>query len=133
IRARREGDTAAALELYQTQVEPLGTRMIEAHHDLVEVAMRQASLTSAELQQQSQQTTALLALLTGAVILVGLGLGAAISRALSTSLGQILAGVQAVERGDLKQPVPVRSNDEIGQLAEGVNRMRQAGIAGQAL
>lgn len=131
IRARRKGDTAAALELYQTQVEPLGTRMIEAHHDLVEVAMRQASLTSTELQQQSQQTTVLLALLTGAVILVGLGLGAVISRDLSTSLGQILAGVQAVERGNLKQPVPIHSNDEIGQLAEGVNRMRQALLESQ--
>lgn len=126
IRIRREGDTAAALALYQTQVEPLGTRMTDAHHDLVEVAMRQANLTSAELQQRSQQTMLLLAILMGAMILGCLGLGAAISRDLSTLLGQILAGVQAVARGDLKQAVPVRSSDEIGQLAEGVNQMRQA-------
>lgn len=126
IRIRREGDPTAALELYQAQVEPLGTRLAATYHDLVEAATRQASLTGAELRQQSQRVTALLAILAGAAILIGVGWGTAISRDLTASLGQILAGVQAVERGDLRHAVPVRGSDEIGRLAEGVNRMRQA-------
>lgn len=126
IRIRSEVDPAAALKLYQTQVEPMGTRTTAAHRRLVEAKTRQASLVSAELRQRAQQAMTFLAFLAGAAILIGIALGALISRGLVASLHQVLAGVQAVERGDLKHEVSVKSSDEIEQLAEGVNRMRMA-------
>jgi signal transduction histidine kinase len=124
IRIRSEVDPSAALKLYETQVEPLGTRVTAAHRRLVEAKTRQATIASAELQQQTQQATTLLAVLAGAAIFIGMALGALISRGLVASLHQVLAGVQAVERGDLQHAVVVKSGDETEQLAEGVNRMR---------
>ncbi len=39
---------------------------------------------------------------------------------------ELLAATARVARGDLKQPVPVRNPDELGQLAESFNRMRES-------
>jgi signal transduction histidine kinase len=126
IRIRSEVDPSAALKLYQTQVEPLGTRVIASHRQIVEDKTRQAGLASAQLQQQTQQATVVLAILAGAAIFIGIAMGALISGGLVSSLHQVLAGVQAVERGDLTHEVAVKSGDETEQLAEGVNRMREA-------
>ena len=66
-------------------------------------------------------TTLILASL-GATALALL-LSAWLARSLTRPLSEIIAATRAVSEGDLKQQVPVRSSDEIGELAVSFNQM----------
>lgn len=55
----------------------------------------------------------------------GLFLTITFSRGLSKALGELNAAANLVGQGDFNQRVPVRSNDELGQLAESLNRMTE--------
>ncbi len=57
--------------------------------------------------------------------LVALLLGVLLSRTLTRPLQEITAATQKVAAGDLSQQVPVRSRDELGQLAASFNQMSQ--------
>lgn len=59
--------------------------------------------------------------LIGAVI--ALLLGIFLSRTLARPLRELTQATHAVSEGDLSQQVPVRSNDELGELAKAFNRM----------
>jgi len=54
---------------------------------------------------------------------VALALGALLARSLTRPLRELTAATQAVAQGELAQQIPVRSNDELGQLAMSFNRM----------
>jgi serine phosphatase RsbU (regulator of sigma subunit) len=56
------------------------------------------------------------------VALVGI---APLSRRMTRNLSVLHSGVNQIAQGDLSTRVPVRSNDEIGQLSEAVNKMAQ--------
>jgi len=59
--------------------------------------------------------------LIGAVI--ALMLGVILSRTLTRPIRELTRATHAVSEGDLSQQVPVRSNDELGELAQAFNRM----------
>ena len=59
--------------------------------------------------------------LVGAVI--ALLLGIFLSRTLTRSIRELTRATHAVSEGDLSQQVPVRSNDELGELAQAFNKM----------
>ena len=59
--------------------------------------------------------------LIGAVI--ALLLGILLSRTLTRPIRELTRATHAVSEGDLSQQVPVRSNDELGELAQAFNRM----------
>jgi signal transduction histidine kinase len=61
--------------------------------------------------------------LVAAAILAAVALGAFVSRRMTRDLDALLAGVQAVARGDLEHQVRVGAPDEVGRLAEAFNRM----------
>lgn len=52
-----------------------------------------------------------------------LALGVLLARSLTRPLRELTAATQAVAKGELAQQIPVRSNDELGQLAASFNRM----------
>ena len=64
-------------------------------------------------------------LLWGGLIAIGISLILALvfSRTLTRRLGEISEATQAIARGDLELQVPVRSQDEVGRLAESFNQM----------
>lgn len=64
----------------------------------------------------------LLAASAGATV-IALVLSVVFARSLSNPLREIAAAIQSVSRGKLDQQVPVRSKDEIGQVAEAFNQM----------
>lgn len=64
----------------------------------------------------------LLAATAGAVALA-LILSFLFARTLSKPLREIAAAIQSISRGNLDQQVPVRSRDEVGQVAMAVNQM----------
>jgi signal transduction histidine kinase len=59
--------------------------------------------------------------LIGAVI--ALLLGIFLSRSLTRPIRELTQATHAVSEGDLSQQVPVRSNDELGELAQAFNKM----------
>jgi len=56
-------------------------------------------------------------------VLVSVFIGVLIARTLTRTLRELTAATQEVARGDLEQKVPVRSKDELGELADSFNRM----------
>lgn len=59
----------------------------------------------------------------GLAALIALVLGGVLARTLTQPIRELTAATQALARGKLDQRVPVRSNDEIGELATSFNQM----------
>jgi two-component system sensor histidine kinase BaeS len=55
--------------------------------------------------------------------LIALFLGLFVARTLTRPTRELTAATRALARGDLKQQVPVRSRDELGELAQAFNQM----------
>ena len=66
-----------------------------------------------------------LTLLYGALIgaVIALALGVVLSRTLTRPIRELTTATHAVSEGDLSQQVPIRSNDELGELARAFNKM----------
>ena len=64
-------------------------------------------------------------LLYGALIgaVIALLLGVFLSRTLTRPIRELTRATHAVSEGDLSQQVPIRSNDELGELAQAFNKM----------
>jgi two-component system, OmpR family, sensor histidine kinase BaeS len=64
-------------------------------------------------------------LLYGALIgaVIALVLGVLLSRTLTRPIRELTEATHAVSQGDLSQQVPVRSSDELGELAQAFNKM----------
>ena len=60
------------------------------------------------------------------VIFVGLLLAFLLARSLTRPIRELTAATHAISAGELKQAVPVRSHDELGELAAAFNRMNTA-------
>ncbi len=58
----------------------------------------------------------------GAVI-ASVFLGVFLARSLTRTLRELTAATEKVSKGDLEQQVPIRSNDELGELAASFNQM----------
>jgi two-component system sensor histidine kinase BaeS len=56
-------------------------------------------------------------------VLVSVTLGVLLARTLTRSLREITAATKKVAKGDLEQQVPIRSKDELGELAAAFNQM----------
>jgi signal transduction histidine kinase len=56
-------------------------------------------------------------------VIIALLLGVFLSRTLTRPLRELTRATQAVSEGDLSQQVPIRSNDELGELGKAFNKM----------
>jgi signal transduction histidine kinase len=56
-------------------------------------------------------------------VLVSVLLGALLARSLTRTLRELTAATQKVAKGELEQRVPIRSKDELGELAASFNQM----------
>ena len=69
------------------------------------------------------RTNQALLLAAGAAIIIALILGALIARSLTRPLRELTRATRAVAKGELEQEIPVRSQDELGELVASFNQM----------
>jgi two-component system NtrC family sensor kinase len=62
----------------------------------------------------------------GFAVLAAVCVGFLVHRLVYTPLGDLEAGAKRLAAGNLEQPIPVRSSDELGQVAESFNTMTTA-------
>ncbi|NNF59370.1 MAG: HAMP domain-containing histidine kinase [Rhodothermaceae bacterium] len=108
-----------------TPSEAIETRPLVVDSDTVGTVIRTAEsqeLGPAE-QRFLKETQAAVSWAVAAALLVALLLGYLVARATTRPLRTLTAATEAVARGELEQTVPVRSRDEVGQLAEAFNAM----------
>jgi two-component system, OmpR family, sensor histidine kinase BaeS len=89
---------------------------------------RQMPLTIDNLMQRVNRALLLGA---GGAALIALLLGTVLARTLVRPLRELTGATQALAAGDLNQRVPVRSQDELGQLATAFNEMNQKLVQAQ--
>jgi two-component system NtrC family sensor kinase len=73
-----------------------------------------------------RNTITIVGLSLGFVILSAVLVGLLVQRTVYGPLGDLKDGAERLARGDLDHPIPVRSPDELGQLAEAFNAMMHA-------
>ncbi|MEH3122385.1 MAG: methyl-accepting chemotaxis protein [Sphingomonas phyllosphaerae] len=114
-------DEAAALSMVEGRA--IASRLGETLGQLT--AITQGQLTKANAEAATLYASARTTLLTTAVIALLIAIGGAlwIARLVSKGLRQVSEAVSAVADGDLSVEVAVRSNDEIKDLVDTVNRM----------
>jgi len=112
------GDQVSAEELAQG-VE------IEVDRQVVGVALLtgQAPELSPQEQQYLARTSRASFYAALAAILVALILGVFLARTLTRPVRELTAATQALAQGEMPQQVPVRSQDELGELAASFNQM----------
>jgi methyl-accepting chemotaxis protein len=84
--------------------------------------MGQNSFTVSE--QSYKRTIWIFFLVLAAAIILAIGLNLYLARSISSTVKEVSDTVSAIAQGDLTQEVPVHTNDEIGDLAQGINDMR---------
>ncbi len=122
--AGADRDLTAAINLMETQSVPRARKARQTAE-----ALRESAVTRVEQERKvldasrnTARSTLLVTTLVG--VLLALGIAFLLSRGMSRAVKALLAGVQTVARGDLSQPpLRIAARDEIGELADGFNKM----------
>ncbi len=93
--------------------------------DIIDLNRKFLDQSKANAQGQYDGARVLLVSATVVSLLIGLGAAVAISLGISRGLGRTIGLANAVALGDLDQRVEVRTNDEIRDLVDAVNRMTE--------
>ncbi|MEI7686572.1 MAG: methyl-accepting chemotaxis protein [Planctomycetota bacterium] len=120
-----KGDRAAATSFAVTRLRPLYVKHMAAIERAVEVGNERNRAEEAAVRQEIKTGNfLLLSIGLGTVVLVGL-MGWYISRNISHSAATLQARVTEMASGasDLTARVAIQSNDELGQLAQGINAL----------
>lgn len=87
------------------------------------VGLVQVGFTDRQHQFHLRQLAWQVAIITGVIIIVGIGIVVYISRRMTRPLNELIAVARQVASGDLTASVTSRSSDEIGELTEVFNQM----------
>ncbi|RMH42540.1 MAG: HAMP domain-containing protein [Deltaproteobacteria bacterium] len=90
------------------------------------VAWLDIAVSDAELRRVQRRVTLAAVAIGAGALAVAVLLGFAVARGITRGLDDLVRGVQAAARGDLRHRVPAARADEIGAVAEAVNDMMRA-------
>jgi NtrC-family two-component system sensor histidine kinase KinB len=108
---------------YHEQVNPLLRRaVIDAAH-IRDDHFRSTQQVAAWARDQAARATQILVGVFVAALLLSLLVALYLARVVVLPIGQLTRAVEAIRGGDFERRVPVGRGDELGQLAEGFNRM----------
>ena len=109
-------DAAAAAPMAAADFFKLGTLALDAKYSLIDAANRELQqIMAARVTEGERQRNNLMAVL-GALSVLVLGLGVAITRSVTRPLAQAVDAANAVAEGDLGHPIDASGNDEAARL-----------------
>lgn len=121
---RNEGRIEEAIQLFRNDIE---NRLDAEFEHLLRVAVLDDREEVMEADREAKALWWLLAwivaLATLAALAICLATGNRLSRALIRPVAQLIAGTDAIRRGELDHRIDYRGNDELGALAQGFNQM----------
>ena len=122
--AKAAGELAKAILLVSRDVQPKVTAYLQAIDGHVAQLERRCQALDASHDAQRRNSLALALSAAAVVIALGLALVLLLAQRLAQRIARCsaLAGVMA--EGDLSQPVPAMGDDELGQMATALERMR---------
>ncbi|CAN5465800.1 hypothetical protein BH10PLA1_BH10PLA1_06550 [soil metagenome] len=118
-----DGDESQRRNMYRTQLAPRTVRLREAAQTIIDINVKNMGFTNGQVKQSAIQAERTLYVLIGAGVILGVIFVSVISRSILGALGAVTASAREIERGNLDLIVPVKTHDELGQLAETFNAM----------
>jgi HAMP domain-containing protein len=117
-------DRPVSLPAARARMDTIATAVLQATDGLAKEERASLERVQAELVaiQSSTQTLMLVSAITAAVL--GLLLALTITRSITVPLAKLVSLSDKISTGELDTPVPVAAKDEIGELAESMERMR---------
>jgi len=93
--------------------------------DALKKALRESINATVEQTQQAQRTSSLIStVISIAAVALGIILAVVITRSITHPLSYLVRTADKLSTGDLETPVEAHSKDEVGELAESLERMR---------
>lgn len=93
--------------------------------DALKKALRESISATAEQTQEAQDTASLISLVISmTAVALGIILAVLITRSITRPLSYLVRTADKLSTGDLETPVEAHSKDEVGELAESLERMR---------
>jgi methyl-accepting chemotaxis protein len=117
--ANKRESTTLSMGLVRDKVDVVDLALDEACNVKEETAHK----FSNQILETYQSSKIILTCIVLGSILLGIGLGLFISRAISNPLNKTMDFAQSVAKGNLDESCSVSSRDELGQLAEALRRM----------
>lgn len=108
---------------YHEHVNPLLRQAVAETTRVREQHFRNAQDVAAWARDQASRSVQILVGVFAAALLLSLFVAFYLARVVLRPIGELTRGVDAIRRGDFERRVSVRQRDELGQLAEGFNRM----------
>ncbi|MBX3466933.1 MAG: HAMP domain-containing protein [Planctomycetes bacterium] len=121
-----EAPRPAARERYHEAVNPALRRTLEDCERLRELGFRSMERTGLQARDRALGATGAVAAISAGGLLVTVVVALRLARTIIEPVGRLTDSVEAVRQGDFDRRVEVTSPDELGQLAEGFNRMAAA-------
>jgi signal transduction histidine kinase len=100
-----------------------GRDLREVLNDTISKERSQLIITRANADAALLQLNRVLAFMTFAIAVIGMGLAYAIANAIRRPLQQMSEGAKAYETGQLEHRIPVTTTDEFGRFAASINSM----------
>ncbi|MFD2185143.1 HAMP domain-containing protein, partial [Rhodoplanes azumiensis] len=119
----RQGDVERAHELSTGQGRQAVTEMQKNLNTVVEINQRRLEEAKEVAKQDYESARTMMLAVVAAAILLAAGIAAWMALSISRGLAKAGALAQAVAVGDLDQTVIVKTNDEIKDLVDSLNRM----------
>src|SRR3569623_1416568 len=123
FKEKAAGNTAEANRLMEQEIRPKLGVLLEALGKLKEYQAQQIDATDDKVNAQSQSGQVMLASLSLAALIVGIGFAFLITRSITRPMNQALKIAKTVASGDLTSNIQVNSKDETGQLLSALKDM----------
>ncbi|NKE66171.1 HAMP domain-containing protein [Ramlibacter sp. RBP-2] len=118
-----QGSPAQASELFITQSEPSGRKLIALTDEIVRHAQATAQAGAAEARADYLRSRTLVLAICALAIALGAGAAVAISRSITRPLREAVQVAETVATGDLRLRLDGRGRDEAAQLLQALQHM----------